>query len=184
MTSFLALRASVCAYLWCLIPSVCYIGFEWRPLSHLQRFHAGYLSASGRSPVRNLLDPYIIIRGGHLGGGASPRSRLSSRPNHTLPCVPAGTPCCTGAVRAGRQRPHSSNGKASSPHTAHWQAGTRGTHSPSSRLALVCHQSGAPPGHRPFATCPVGAHCLRQYASRLAIRPPPLPSGLILESRR
>ena len=27
MTSFLALRASVCAYLWCLIPSVCYIGF-------------------------------------------------------------------------------------------------------------------------------------------------------------
>ena len=61
MTSFLALRASVCAYLWCLIPSVCYIGFEWRPLSHLQRFHAGYLSASGRSPVRNLLDPYIVI---------------------------------------------------------------------------------------------------------------------------
>ena len=33
MTSFLALRASVCAYLWCLIPSVCYIGFEWRPFS-------------------------------------------------------------------------------------------------------------------------------------------------------
>ena len=26
MTSFLALRASVCAYLWCLIPPVCCIG--------------------------------------------------------------------------------------------------------------------------------------------------------------
>ena len=25
MTSFLALRASVCAYLWCLIPPVCYV---------------------------------------------------------------------------------------------------------------------------------------------------------------
>jgi len=59
MTSFLALRASVCAYLWCLIPPVCYIGFEQRPpSSHSQRSLAGYLSASGRSPVRNLLDPY------------------------------------------------------------------------------------------------------------------------------
>ena len=25
MTSFLALRASVCAYLWCLVPPVCYM---------------------------------------------------------------------------------------------------------------------------------------------------------------
>ena len=65
MTSFLALRASVCAYLWCLIPPVCYIGFEQRPPSHSQRFLAGYLSASGRSPVRNLLDPYIFS---HLSG--------------------------------------------------------------------------------------------------------------------
>ena len=36
MTSFLALRASVCAYLWCLIPPVCYIGFEQRHPSHSQ----------------------------------------------------------------------------------------------------------------------------------------------------
>ena len=33
MTSFLALRASVCAYLWCLIPPVCYIGFPNRSSS-------------------------------------------------------------------------------------------------------------------------------------------------------
>ena len=37
MTSFLALRASVCAYLWCLIPpvfiiTVCYIGARRHPL--------------------------------------------------------------------------------------------------------------------------------------------------------
>ena len=38
MTSFLALRASVCAYLWCLIPPVCYIGFERPPPFHSQRF--------------------------------------------------------------------------------------------------------------------------------------------------
>ena len=61
MTSFLALRASVCAYLWCLIPPVCYIGFEQRPPSHSQRSLAGYLSASGRSPVRNLLRPLYLF---------------------------------------------------------------------------------------------------------------------------
>ena len=65
MTSFFKLRASVCAYLWCLIPPVCYIGFERRPPFHSHRFLAGYLSASGRSPVRNLLDPYIFS---HLSG--------------------------------------------------------------------------------------------------------------------
>ena len=52
MTSFLALRASVCAYLWCLIPPVCYIGRQVRPPSHMKRSLAGSPSASGRSPVR------------------------------------------------------------------------------------------------------------------------------------
>ena len=67
MTSFLALRASVCAYLWCLIPSVCYIGFELESsfTNHLS-FLLGAFSPGERSPARNLIDPYIFYS--HLSG--------------------------------------------------------------------------------------------------------------------
>ena len=65
MTSFLALRASVCAYLMCLIPPVCYIGRPPAP-PHLQGFFAECRPASGRPPVRNLVDPYIFWL--HLSG--------------------------------------------------------------------------------------------------------------------
>ena len=66
MTSFLALRASVCAYLWCLIPPVCYIGRQIRPLSHMKRSLAGSLSASGEGrQFETCFDPYIFS---HLSG--------------------------------------------------------------------------------------------------------------------
>ena len=50
MTSFLALRASVCAYLWCLIPSVCYIGFELESSFTISAYLAGSLLARREVP--------------------------------------------------------------------------------------------------------------------------------------
>ena len=74
MTSFLALRASVCAYLWCLIPPVFYYyllffyfyGMLYRlpagvPSHYLKRSLTGSLSGIGRSPVRNLLRSTLIL---------------------------------------------------------------------------------------------------------------------------
>ena len=71
MTSFLALRASVCAYLWCLIPPVFIIlfyfyGMLYRlpagvPSHYLKRSLTGSLSGIGRSPVRNLLRSTLIL---------------------------------------------------------------------------------------------------------------------------
>ena len=50
MTSFLALRASVCVYLWCLIPSVCYIGFELESSFTISAYLAGSLLARREVP--------------------------------------------------------------------------------------------------------------------------------------
>ena len=72
MTSFLALRASVCAYLWCLIPPVfivfilCYIGRHALTsplsLSPMKRSLADAPAASGEGrQFETCFDPYIYI---------------------------------------------------------------------------------------------------------------------------
>ena len=91
MTSFLALRASVCAYLWCLIPPVCYIGFPNTDLLFNPSVSIGFRSQAisigfpraetSFQPqrillkafpwrevprVRNLVDPYTFCS--HLSG--------------------------------------------------------------------------------------------------------------------
>ena len=54
MTSFLALRASVCAYLLCLIPSVCYIGRQFDPpLTRSDLLLAPFPQAEGRQFVND-----------------------------------------------------------------------------------------------------------------------------------
>ena len=58
--------AAISDDLWCLIPLVCYIGFLNGDLLSIAASLAGSPPAGGRSPVRNLVDPYIFCS--HLSG--------------------------------------------------------------------------------------------------------------------